>query len=210
MRWSVGIAGLVAVGCASGFDDQADVSEDAADIRSDDAIAGEDGAVDVDPETAQDAAADVPAEVVPDVLEVVDTVEETEVPRPISCSRSGSRDCSAGHGAFEYCPDGPSAFSGAVNSAIDAVIAAHLTEWFSTDGYPASTPLVLPEHVNAYIGAVVTAIQAAGLCAEAGGDEVSVKLNNECSEAWDILANPDASTNLVRRAYMGCCLPAFF
>lgn len=131
-----------------------------------------------------------------------------DVSLPNRCNRAGARDCGPGPGGG-YCPDGPSEFSRDVNGAIDAAMAGH-PEWFVADGYAACCPLVLPEHVDDYLGAVTDHLDASGLCASGPAEEIGVKFNNECSEAWDILANPDAETNLVRRHYVGNCLPSFF
>jgi hypothetical protein len=126
----------------------------------------------------------------------------------VSCDRTGELDCSAFTSAGR-CPDGPSVFGGDVNAAIDAVIAEH-PAWFDTTSYPASTPLIQPANVDDYMQAVTDHLIAAGLCASGPGEELAVKRNNDCSESWDIVANPDAATSLVRRHYVGDCFPSFF
>ena len=83
-------------------------------------------------------------------------------------------------------------------------------EWFVTDGYPGCCPLIQPANVNDYMQAVTDYLAGVGLCASGPGEELGVKYNNECSESWDLVANPDAETNLVRRHYVGCCFPSFF
>jgi hypothetical protein len=210
------VGGLAA--CASEYAEP-DARPDASEFAADDASGGDDGpgedaveGSDPGSEVPPDVVPDVPVEVVPDVpVEVPPDVPadvEPEVPLPVSCERTGARDCSA-YSESGRCPDGPTEFGGDVNGAIDATIAGH-PEWFVTDGYPGCCPLIQPANVNDYMQAVSDLLDAAGLCASGPGEELNVKFNNECSEAWDIVANPDAETNLVRRHYVGNCFPSFF
>lgn len=174
--------------------------------------AGHDAAA-TDASSARDApsraidAGEVDASPLPDAF-VDDAGTDAGPPPPVSCDRSGDLDCSP-FTSTGRCPDGPSVFAADVNAAIDAVIAENPT-WFDTINYPASTPLIQPANVSDYMQAVTDHLTAAGLCASGPGEELGVKRNADCSESWDLVANPDATTNLVRRHYVGDCFPAFF
>ena len=229
LAWMVFPGFLGAVGCASQDDGPTDTHEGVLDAHTDETNVGNDCCGDDVPDGGDDPAADVvpevlpevPPEVVPEVLpevppevlpEVVSDIEdavEPDVPLPNQCSRSGTRECDSTPVVGDRCPDGPSVFTGDVNAAIDATIAGH-SEWFDAEGYPGCCPLIHPENVNDYMQAVTDGLIAGGLCASGPGEELGVKFNNDCSEAWDIVANPDAATNLVRRHYVGNCLPSFF
>jgi hypothetical protein len=215
--WAVFLFSLGGVGCAPQDDEATDFHEGVLDAHPDETPAGDDCCGEGLPDGGEDSAAEVVAEVPPDALpevlpEVVGDTEDTveaDVPLPTQCSRSGARECGPTPIAGDRCPDGPSEFAGDVNAAIDATIAGH-PEWFDTAGYPGCCPLIHPENVNDYMQAVTDILIAGGLCASGPGEELAVKFNNECSEAWDIVANPDAATNLVRRHYVGNCFPSFF
>jgi len=214
LTWLVFFACLTALGCASESNGYTDASEEALDARPDDAVTGDDGSSDRVPDGSEDdVAPDITPEVMIDVIpddgpEVVSDLEDTvedEEPLPNRCDRSGDRDCSPGPGGG-YCPDGPSEFQADVNAAIDATIAAH-PEWFDTS---VTGPGIHSENVNDYMQSVTDILYSRGLCASGPGEELGVKYNNECSEAWDIVATPSDTEWLVRRYYVGNCLPAFF
>jgi hypothetical protein len=200
-----------------------DVPVDGRDVPSDESTAGDEGSVDVvpddtdtgtevvpdvAPDVAADTAPDTAPDTTPDVAPDVPVDVVPEVPLPVSCERTGAQDCSA-FSEPGRCPDGPTTFGSDVNAGIDAAIAGH-PEWFVTDGYPGCCPLIQPANVNDYMQAVTDYLAGVGLCASGPGEELGVKYNNECSESWDLVANPDAETNLVRRHYVGCCFPSFF
>ena len=96
--------------------------------------------------------------------------------------------------------------TGDVNAAIDETIATH-PEWFDTS---VTGPAIHAENVNDYMQSVTDILYSRGLCASGPGEELNVKFNNECCEAWDIVATPSDTEWLVRRYYVGNCLPSFF
>ncbi len=203
------IAGLT--GCAADTERDASVRSDAGrDVRGVDSAPMRDALVG---DSAIDAGIDSPGTDVPDVRVVAvdvirDEATDTGPPLPVSCERTGAADCSPFMGTGR-CPDGPTAFGRDVNAAIDAMLAEH-PAWFVTAGYASCCPLIQPANVNDYMQAVTDHLATAGLCASGPGEELAVKFNNECSESWDIVANPDAMTSLVRRHYVGNCFPSFF
>ena len=215
---TVVLACLAAPGCATESNGHPDVFEDPFDVHPDDAVTADDGGGDRVPDAREDdPAPDITPEVIPDVVpdvsvdeapdivsDIADTVEEEE-PLPNRCERTGDRDCSPGPGGG-YCPDGPSEFQGDVNAAIDATIAAH-PEWFDTS---VAGPGIHAENVNDYMQSVTDILYTGGLCASGPGEELNVKYNNDCCEAWDIVATPSDTEWLVRRHYVGNCLPSFF
>jgi hypothetical protein len=221
MRAWVLLAAAGVLGCAAGYAEPDGARDGTLDAPIDDAAGRDDAAGEIPAEGGEDAGsetalddgaapeADVVPDAVPEVVPDAPADVEPEVPLPVSCELTGEFDCSAGPGGTGRCPDGPNVFGGQVNAAIDATIAEH-PEWFVADGYAACCPLVRPENVNDYLQAVVDHLSAAGLCPSEPAEEFGLKFNNECSEAWDILANPDAETNLVRRHYVGNCFPSFF
>jgi hypothetical protein len=211
--WPVLFVGVAAFGCATEGNGLTDGSEEVIDARSDDAVFGDDVRSDRAPDGGEDFGDEVVPDIVPegipdDAPEVVGDVEdsvEVEEPLPNRCNRSGDRDCSPGPGGG-YCPDGPSEFGRDVNAAIDATIAGH-PEWFDTS---VVGPGIHAENVNDYMQSVTDILYGGGLCASGPGEELGVKYNNDCSESWDIVATPSDTEWLVRRHYVGNCLPAFF
>lgn len=204
------LAAIGATGCTAGNVIQ--TSDASADARDFDAVAMRDArASDSVLEARTDAPpiADSAVDALPSDSGIgPDVAIDTGPPLPVSCDRTGVQDCSPSSG-MGRCPDGPSVFSREVNAAIDAVIAEN-PGWFVTAGYPSCCPLIQPANVSAYMQAVTDHLTAVGLCASGPGEELGVKYNNDCSESWDLVANPDAATNLVRRHYVGDCFPAFF
>ena len=195
-------------GCASEGNGSQDAFEDDTDTRPRDVLVADDESIDLAPDLSEDFGEEV-FEVIPDtapdpVSDVEDAVEEEE-PLPNRCNRDGERDCSPGPGGG-YCPDGPSEFRGDVNAAIDETIATH-PEWFDTS---VTGPAIHAENVNDYMQSVTDILYSRGLCASGPGEELNVKFNNDCCEAWDIVATPSDTEWLVRRYYVGNCLPSFF
>lgn len=127
------------------------------------------------------------------------------------CQTKGARDCSpgSGTGTGPGCTDfAAGLFSKQANAAIEKVLADN-PSWFDyTQGFPCCPVTVQPD---AYVLAVVANLQAAGLCAERDpndGHEISVKLQNDCAENYNVLT----SGNVVRHPpkYQGTCGPAYF
>jgi hypothetical protein len=214
------LAVIAAIGCAPGGDDSAAPPDGRDDAQSDDATARDDGMPDGSEDSSGDGVADetsdvgpgdvaeVPPEVPSDVVETV----EADIPWPDGCPRTGDRDCSARSGPASVDVDRPPIFRAEVDAAIDAVILAN-PAWFVTEGYPACCPLIQPGQEEPYMTAVTNWLYDHGLCASGPGEELGVKHDNECSESYDIIANPadPPGTSLVRRAfYTATSLPSYF
>lgn len=127
----------------------------------------------------------------------------------VICSAQGPLDCTPGPGNGLTCFVPQQAlFANQVNQAIEQVLAAH-PDWFDySTGFDCCPKAIQPD---AYVDAVVQNVQAQNLCAirdPNDGDEIVVKLHNDCAENYGVI-----TSGLVVRhppKYQGACAPAWF
>jgi hypothetical protein len=121
---------------------------------------------------------------------------------------AGPKDCSPGTGDGLDCYDLASMFKNQVTSAVQQILTDHPEYFDFNQGYPCCPLTVNPE---AFVQAVVANVQAQGLCSirdPNDGNEVVVKIANDCAENFGLVT----SANLVRNPpkFQGTCAPAWF
>ena len=118
-------------------------------------------------------------------------------PRPIGCGLP------RGTGNGTNCPRESPTFQGAIDAAIDKVIAEH-PEYFD---FRSQRGTGLPRTVDPtnYVNGVVRNLRLAGFCAYNDGEEVAVKNSNAFNDQFDILT----ADSFVRRSYRTTCYPAW-
>ena len=133
----------------------------------------------------------------------------TPTPKPLTvippCPLSASNP-----GAAASCTEPAPRLAANVNAAIDRVISERpdLFNLNDVDGGPKILDY------EAYMTAVVAAINHAGLCGHVDPEgEIGIKSNNSFNEQWIIASkagwNPPAG-NWVQRKYVGACAPSVF
>jgi hypothetical protein len=140
----------------------------------------------------------------------VDAAPQAEASTAVpSCGAAGPLDCSASAPASYECGDPPATFAKQVNAALELVLAQNPAWFDESQGAAPCCPLALMP--GEFMNAVVTELNAAGLCATLDPNnptiEIVVKHDSTCSEQYVLLT----SAMVVRHPpkFQGSCAPAW-